>query len=73
MLDQSLCLYLTEFQKRVLFLLTDIRNELRQQRTQTRMETEETIADCKQIATLDELEEMEEELKNEEKRNLLVS
>ena len=56
-----------------MFLLTDIRNELRQQRRQAGMVIEETISDYKQITTLKELEEMEEELKNEEKRNLLVN
>lgn len=34
---------------------------------------EETISEFKKISTLKELEEMEEELKDEEKRNFLVN
>ncbi len=64
---------LSEFQKRVLFLLTDIRNELRQQNRQTTTEIEEFTAELKKLANMEEFEEMEESLKDEEKRNSLVN
>ena len=68
---KRICFFQPEFQKRVLFLLTEIRTTI--QRFGKNHEPPESDFHVRQVKNTDELQDLEESLKELQNRQMLVS